>query len=334
SKIIPALVEAMTQTPSLLVTGEYQSEASQLTVTTRTKGAWGNDITLSASTTAGGLTVSATPMANGEMDPDIQPALDAVFAAGHNILICPFSTTPALAALKQHLEKTGNAMEQRGAIGCAGWTGSLGNGITLAAGVNSGRVSVPWYRGSVKLPAVLAAIYGAVMAGEEDPARPLNSLALSGLDVVAMSQRESRNEQENALHNGLTPVEVGPGNTVQIVRAVSTYTVNAQGVTDVSLLDITSIRTLDYTRKACRERISLRFPREKLSTRTIAKVESELYDVLIKLEEAEILENVEANKAKLRVQRNGKDANRLDCVVPADVVNGLHVFAGRIDMIL
>lgn len=82
-------------------------------------------------------------MANGEMDPDIQPALDAVFAAGHNILICPFSTTPALAALKQHLEKTGNAMEQRGAIGCAGWTGSLGNGITLAAGVNSGRVSVP-----------------------------------------------------------------------------------------------------------------------------------------------------------------------------------------------
>ncbi|MFV2162400.1 phage tail sheath C-terminal domain-containing protein, partial [Escherichia coli] len=71
-------------------------------------------------------------------------------------------------------------------------------------------------------------------------------------------------------------------------------------------------RTLDYTRKACRERISLRFPREKLSTRTIAKVESELYDVLIKLEEAEILENVEANKAKLRVQRNGKDANRLD----------------------
>ncbi|EHY2066434.1 phage tail sheath C-terminal domain-containing protein [Escherichia coli] len=334
SKIIPALVEAMAQTPSLLVTGEYKSETSQLTVTTRTKGAWGNDITLSASTTAGGLTVSATPMANGEMDPDIQPALDAVFAAGHNILICPFSTAPALAALKQHLEKTGNAMEQRGAIGCAGWTGSLGNGITLAAGVNSGRVSVPWYRGSVKLPAVLAAIYGAVMASEEDPARPLNSLALSGLDVVAMSQRESRNEQENALHNGLTPVEVGPGNTVQIVRAVSTYTVNAQGVTDVSLLDITSIRTLDYTRKACRERISLRFPREKLSTRTIAKVESELYDVLIKLEEAEILENVEANKAKLRVQRNGKDANRLDCVVPADVVNGLHVFAGRIDMIL
>ncbi|EBZ2216964.1 phage tail protein [Salmonella enterica subsp. enterica serovar Montevideo] len=334
ARIIPALVKTMEQTPSLLVSGEYKSETSQLILTARTKGAWGNGITLSASTTAAGLTLAPTPMVNGEMDPDIQPALDAVFSAGHHILICPFSTSAALSALKQHLDKTGGALEQRGAVGCAGWTGSLGNGITLASGVNSGRVSVPWYRGSVKPPAVLAAAYGAVMAGEEDPARPLNALPLNGLDVVAMSQRESRNEQENALHNGLTPIEVGPGNTVQIVRAVSTYTVNAQGVDDVSLLDITSIRTLDYTRRACRERISLRFPREKLSTRTIAKVRSELYDVLLKLEEAEILENVEANKAGLRVQKNGKDPNRLDCAVPADVVNGLHVFAGRIDMIL
>lgn len=334
STIIPALVKAMEQQPSLLVSAQYNDAAKQLALAARTKGEWGNGITLFSSTTASGLTLTPTPMTNGEMDPDIQPALDAVFAAGHNILICPFSTDAALSALKLHLDKTGSALEQRGAVGCAGWVGSLGAGTTLAGNVNNGRVSVPWYRGSVKLPAILAAIYGAVMAGEEDPARPLNALPLTGMDVVEMSQRESRNEQENALHNGLTPVEVGPGNTVQIVRAVSTYTLNAQGVEDVSLLDITSIRTLDYTRKACRERISLRFPREKLSTRTPPKVKSELYDVLLKLEDAEILENVSANKDKLLVRKNGKDPNRLDCVVPADVVNGLHVFAGRIDMIL
>ncbi|MEB0964963.1 phage tail sheath C-terminal domain-containing protein [Citrobacter braakii] len=334
STIIPALVKAMEQQPSLLVSAQYNDAAKQLALAARTKGEWGNGITLLSSTTASGLTLTPTPMTNGETDPDIQPALDAVFAAGHNILICPFSTEAALSALKQHLDKTGGALEQRGAVGCAGWVGSLGAGTTLAGKVNNGRVSIPWYRGSVKLPAILAATYGAVMAGEEDPARPLNALPLTGMDVVEMSQRESRNEQENALHNGLTPIEVGPGNTVQIVRAVSTYTVNAQGVEDVSLLDITSIRTLDYTRKACRERISLRFPREKLSTRTPPKVKSELYDVLLKLEDAEILENVAENKAKLLVQKNGKDPNRLDCVVPADVVNGLHVFAGRIDMIL
>lgn len=332
--IIQALVAAMQQVPELLVTGAYDTENSQLTVACRSYGEWGNGITLKASTTTTGLTLTVVPMAGGEMDPDIQPALDAVFAAGHNILINPFSTDDALAALSEHLTSTGSAMEQRGAVGCSGWTGSLGTGTTLASNVNDGRISIPWYRGSSMLPAILAATYGAVMASEEDPARPLNTLPLNGMDVVDMTQREGRTEQENALHNGLTPIEVGPGNTVQIVRAVSTYTVNAQGVEDPALLDITSIRTLDYTRKACRDRISQRFPREKLSTRTPPKVQSELYDVLTKLEDAEILENVAANKDKLIVQKNGSDPNRLDSVIPADVVNGLHVFAGRIDMIL
>ncbi|EOZ4638853.1 phage tail sheath subtilisin-like domain-containing protein [Enterobacter cloacae] len=332
--LIPALVAAMSKKTGLLVNGAYDTENELLTFAALSKGEWGNGITLSATTTATGLTLTVTPMAGGEMDPDIQPALDAVFAAGHNIIICPFSSDAALAALSEHLTSTGHAMEQRGAVGCAGWTGSLGTGVTLATNVNDGRISIPWYRGSVRLPAILAAAYGAVMAGVEDPARPLNTLPLNGMDVVAMNQREGRNEQENALHNGLTPIEVGPGNTVQIVRAVSTYTVNPQGVEDVSLLDITSIRTLDYTRKACRERISLRFPNEKNTARIRDKVKSELYDVLLRLEAAEILENVPANRDRLIVQQSGTDVNRVDAVIPADVVNGLHVFAGRIDMIL
>ncbi|WP_286130870.1 phage tail sheath C-terminal domain-containing protein, partial [Pseudogulbenkiania ferrooxidans] len=103
---------------------------------------------------------------------------------------------------------------------------------------------------------------------------------------------------------------------------------------DVSLLDITTIRTLDYVRKACRERIALRFPREKLSERTPPKVRSELLDVLFKLEELEIVEAVEDNKDALIVERDLQDVNRLDAKIPVDVVNGLHVFAGRIDLLL
>lgn len=124
------------------------------------------------------------------------------------------------------------------------------------------------------------------------------------------------------------------GDKVQIVRAITTYTRNAEGVDDVALLDLTTIRTLDYVRKSCRERISLRFPRDKLSTRTPPKVESELLDVLLKLEELEIVENVMANRADLIAEKDSQDANRLNARIPADVVNGLHVFAGRIDLYL
>ncbi|MCW6586161.1 phage tail sheath subtilisin-like domain-containing protein [Yersinia ruckeri] len=332
TEIASNLIAAMASQTSLPVTAV--AAAGVITLTCRHKGALGNDIKLRAQSTATGVTTAITAMAGGEVDPDIAPALAAVFAAGNNILVCPYSTPEALTALRNHLDEVGGPLEQRGALGVAGWAKSLSTGTTLSGDINGGRVTLGWHNGSVKLPSQIAAAYAAVIASEEDPARPLNTLVMSSLDVTALADRPGRNEQENALHNGLTPFEVGPGNTVQIVRAISTYTENLAGTPDVSLLDITTIRTLDYVRKACRERIDLRFPRDKLSARTGPKVRSELLDVLLKLEELEIVEEVSANKSGLIVERDSQDDNRLNAAIPIDIVNGLHVFAGRIDLLL
>lgn len=305
-----------------------------VTLTCRHKGTLGNDIRLQSNCTAAGLTVAVVAMAGGSIDPDIAPALATVVGAGHTIIANPLSTADALTALRTHLDFVSGPLEQRGAVGTFGWPGSLASGTTLAASINGGRITGGWHRGSLCMPCEIAAAYAAVIASEEDPARPFNTLAVSGLDVTGIADRPSRTEQESALHNGLAPFEIGPGDTVQIVRAITTYTVDAQGVDDVSLLDLTTIRTMDYVRRACRERIALRFPREKLSDRTPPKVRSELLDVLYKLEELGIVENVEANKDALIVERDLQDANRLDAKIPVDVVNGLHVFAGRIDLLL
>ncbi len=317
--IAAALTELITQKDGLPVTAT--ANAGEVTLTCRHKGAVGNDIIVSSGVTAAGITAATTTLA-------------AAFSAGHNIVVCPFSTQEAMTALRNHLTNVSNAMEQRGAIGVGGWRKSLSTGIALAASLNDGRITLGWHSGSVKTPAQIAAAYAAVIASEEDPARPLNTLAMSTLDVTAVESQPGRTEQENALLNGLTPFEIGPGDKVQIVRAISTYTKNAQGVDDVALLDITTIRTLDYVRKACRERIALRFPRDKLSSRTPPKVRSELLDVLYKLEELEIVEEVDANKDGLIVERDLQDVNQLNGRIPADVVNGLHVFAGRIDLLL
>ena len=157
---------------------------------------------------------------------------------------------------------------------------------------------------------------------------------MTGILPNPLADRLSRTEQENELNNGVTPSEVGPGDKVQIVRAITTYTLDPQSIPDISLYDLTTIRTLDYVRKAVRERISLRFPREKLSVRTEKAVRSEIIDVLIKMEELEIVEEVQANLDGVIVERDLQDPNRLNARIPADVVNGLHVFAGRIDLLL
>ncbi|MEQ9868601.1 phage tail sheath C-terminal domain-containing protein [Pectobacterium odoriferum] len=330
--VAAALNTAIGQKTALPVTAAVA--AGVVTLTAKNKGAAGNDIALRIASTAAGLTAAATSMTDGDVDPDIAPALAAVFAAGHDIIVSPYATQTALTALRTHLDNVSGPLEQRGAIGVAGWPKSLSTGSTLAASINSGRITLGWHNGSVKTPAQIAAAYAAVIASEEDPARPLNTLAMNTLDVTALSARPGRNEQENALYNGLTPFEIGSGDAVQIVRAISTYTKNADGVDDVSLLDITTIRTLDYVRKACRERITLRFPRDKLSSRTPDRVRSELLDVLYKLEELEIIEEVDANKAALIVERDSQDVNRLNGRIPSDIVNGLHIFAGRIDLLL
>ncbi|MCX7204742.1 MAG: phage tail sheath subtilisin-like domain-containing protein [Proteobacteria bacterium] len=328
-----ALKTALDRAPDIPVTATVN--LGVVTLTAKNKGTLGNTIKLISSfAIATGLVAVIAPMAGGATDPDIQAALTPIYSAGHNILCSSLMDTASLQKLRTHLDAVGGPMEQRGAIGVYGNTGTLAQATTLALSINSGRTSSILVPSTPSLSWEVAAAYAAVIASEEDPARPLNTLALTAIAPSPFANRLSRTEQENALYNGVTPSEVGPGDKVQIVRAITTYTKDPQGIDDVSLLDLTTIRTLDYVRKACRERIALRFPREKLSSRTADKVWSELYDVLLKLEELEFVEQVVENKDKLIVQRDLQDANRLNARIPTDVVNGLHVFAGRIDLYL
>lgn len=327
-----ALAAQIAKQPDLPVTAT--AALGVVTLTAKNKGSLGNGIALSASVTATGVAAAVVAMSAGATDPDIAPALAAVFAAGHNIIISPYTDQTSLTALRTHLNNVSDPLEQRGVTGVCAWVGTLATSTTLSALINGGRISMALLPGTVSLAYEMSAGYGAVVASEEDPARPLNLLPIIGIAAPPVASRLSRVEQENALYNGVTPLEVGPGERVQIVRAITTYTKDAQGIDDISLLDLTTIRTLDYVRKAVRERISLRFPREKLSERTAAKVRSEILDVLYKLEELEIVEMVDANKDGVIVERDLQDPNRLDAKIPVDVVNGLHVFAGRIDLLL
>lgn len=270
----------------------------------------------------------------GEAEPDIKAALDSTAMGGFTILVPAWYSSVALTALRDHIKTYTNSMEQQGIIGVAALTSTLSAATTLATSLNSGAISLAVLPGTASTARQVAAAYAAMIASEEDPARPLNTLVLSGIKVPPVTQRLGRTEQETALANGVTPLEVAAGDVIQIVRAVTTYTKSAAGATDVSLLDLTTIRTLYYVRTAIRDRIRLRFPRSKLSSKTPAAVRGEILDVLKKLEELEIVEEVDANADGLVVERSLQDVNRLNATIPVDVVNGLHVFAGRIDLLL
>lgn len=330
--VAAAIAAAITASADLPVTAA--AALGVVTLTARNKGLSANNLKVTAIAAATGVGAVATAFSGGLNNPDLAVPLAAAQQGGHEIICVPYQVSADLQVLRTHLNLVSGPMEQRRAIGVYALTSSLATGTTLAATLNAERMTGALLPGSMTPAEEVAAAYASVIAFEEDPARPLNTLVLTGISVPPIASRLGRTEQESCLSNGVTPLEVGPGDQVQIVRAVTTYTVNPQAVSDISWLDLTTIRTMDYIAKACRERIAQRFPRDKLSAKTPARVRSELLDVLVKAEELEIVEEVEANKDGLIVERDSQDPNRLNAKIPVDVVNGLHVFAGRMDLLL
>lgn len=330
--IAAALKVQFDNQPDLPVTATVA--AGVVTLTAKNKGTLGNGLKVSSGSTAAGVTVANTAPSAGATDPTLATALATIFAAGHNIIISAWNDNTNLTALRTHLDTVSNGIEKRGAFGVYAHTGTLAAATTLATGINSGRITGVLVPNAYENSYEVAAAYGAVCAYEEDPARPLNTLPLVGISAPPLANYLSRTEQENALYNGVTPTEVGPDGQVQIVRAITTYIKDAQSVPDISLLDLTTIRTLDYARKAWVDRISLRFPRSKKSARVKIQIREEIIDVARLLEDLEILENIDANLDGFLVEDDLQDPNRVDCRIPADVVNGLHVVGMRIDLLL
>ncbi|MDA8428484.1 MAG: hypothetical protein M0T70_04440 [Geobacteraceae bacterium] len=85
-----------------------------------------------------------------------------------------------------------------------------------------------------------------------------------------------------------------------------------------------------------RTRIALRFPRSKISikAKTPERVRSQILDVLHQLESLEVLDNVDAYKAQLIVEKDSQNVGQLNARIPANVVPGLHIFAAVIDLYL
>jgi phage tail sheath gpL-like len=316
--------------------------AAVVTVTARNDGLLGNSIPIAyrindVATT----TVTVVQPVNGATDPSIANALTAIYPADYNKVFCALNDATNLALLKAHLTSISGPTEDRPATGYFGYTGVQATVETLCGTtLNEERMTCGYIKYTKtterghSLDYEVGSAYAAVVASEEDPARPHYGMVLPGIAPCALENQLSRSQQESNLENGVTPLEVVTGEQVAIVRAITTYITNSAGVADVALLDLTTILTLDYVKLAIETRQALRFPRSKLSEKTPEKVRTQVIDVMKQLESLEIVERVDANLDGIIVERDSVDANRVNCKIPTDVVNGLACLCNRIDLIL
>lgn len=342
--VASSLYAALNDSVSLMPTTITYDSTNTITLVARNYGTLGNNIPVSykISDQCTDTTATVTQPTGGATDPSIETALTNIYPADYNLICCTLNNSTALGLLKTHLNNTDDPQEGRPGMGVFGYTDNTQATLETLCGttLNSGRLTcgyIPYAKTTERghsLDYEVGAAYCGVIAKETDPAMPLNRVVLTGIAPNDISERFSRSEKQSALENGITPLIVIPGEQVAVCRAITTYTTNAAGFTDTAQLDINPIRILDYTRKSIETRFSTVFARTKITERTMAAIKTQIISVLLELQALEILENVDANIDKIIVERDLVDKTRVNCSIPADVVNALHIIADKIVMYL
>ncbi|MFH2126901.1 MAG: phage tail sheath C-terminal domain-containing protein, partial [Pseudomonadota bacterium] len=155
----------------------------------------------------------------------------------------------------------------------------------------------------------------------------------------------SQSERNVLLHGGVSTFIVDDGGDCMVERLITTYQTNALGVDDPSYLDVNTIMTLIYIRTQVRSRISNAYPRHKLADddarvgagQAVVRPKDlrvEIIALFKEMETAGIVENLEQFKDDLIVERDSSDKNRVNALMPPDLVGQFRVFAGQVQFIL
>ena len=338
---VSAAVNAATDLPVTATVAD-----STVTLTCRWKGETGNTLDIRFNYYFGeafpsGVGAAITAMTGGSGNPEVSTAITAIGDEQYNTLIMPYTDASNLADLEEELSRRWGAMVQKEGHAFAAASGTHSEISTLGNARNSPHLTIMGCGGCPTPPHVAAAVLGAVDAAESDPARPRQTLVLTGVLAPAEEDRYTQSERNLHLYDGISTFMVDQGGNVLIERLITTYQTNAYGVEDISYLDVTTMRTLAYLRYSVRVRIAQKYPRHKLAddgTRygagqaivTPKTIRAELICLFGDWEEAGLAEGMEQFKADLIVERNTSDPNRLDAIIPPDVVNQFRVFAAAV----
>lgn len=348
SVIASSIVAAIAANADLPVTAS--AAAGVVTVTCRHKGTLGNDIDLRVNyrpleeRLPGGVSVVISAMADGAGNTSIAVGLAAIGATQYNTVISAFTDETNIGLLEAELDTRWGPLYQNDGHGHVAVRGTVGSLNTWASVRNNAHVTA-WTTeaGGSPVPVWRLAMLAGVVAAFSlaiDPARPLQTLALPTMMPATAEKRFTRAERNNLLSYGLATTVVDAGGNVLIERAVTTYTQNASQLPDPSYRDIETMATLSYLRFSLRARIAQKFPRCKLANDGIQSsdptivtpgiVRDEVIALFLDWEEAGLVENFEQFKADLVVQRDGTDVNRVNVILPPDLINQFRVFAGQV----
>lgn len=318
------------------------------TLLARHAGVAGNSIDVrvnyySDDVTPTGLTVAIAAGVAGTTDALTSAAIAELGDEPFDIIVMPYTSAANLTALETELASRWGPARMLDGVALTAARGTQGALATLGDGRNSQYVSCLGYNAAPQSPWEWAAAFAAVVSqyGYIDPARPFQTLALGGMLPPAETDRFTRAERELLLRDGISTFIVDAGGVVSLERVITLYQEDSAGNADTAFLDLNTLLTLSYLRWSVRLRFAQKFPRHKLAndgvpvgegvavvTPKVAK--AELVALARDWEAAGLVENIDDFILNLVVERDASDPNRLNALIPPDLVNQFIVFAASI----
>jgi phage tail sheath gpL-like len=347
------LVAAIAADLDLPVTAAVDgANTAKVNLTCVHKGTFGNSLDLRTTYYAGdafpvGMTCTITPMSGGTADPDLTDTIIAMADVWYNSIAFPYSSGASIAEMQAELVRREGALVQIPGHAYGAVSGSLGTVSAFGITPNSKYFNFFDAGLSPTHPSIWAAVTAGIIEyyGNIDQAQPLQTLALPGILSPDVSDRRDWQERNLLLQDGIATTKVDAGGNVLIERAITAYITNPEGYPDTSYLDVETLLTLYYLRFSVQQRIAEKFPRFKLAADgtlfgagepvvTPSIIKTELLALFTEWEEAALAQNLTAFKAALNVQLDQTDPDRVDALIPPQLVTGFRVFAAQIQFAL
>lgn len=328
--IATAIAAAITADTTLPVTAVVNGgTTNQVDITARHKGESGNDIDLRMNyygeTLPAGVDITFGAMAGGATNPDVSTAIAAMGDEWYNWMVMPFTDAANMVLLETELESRWGPMKQIGSRAFTAFNGTHAETGTFGNTRNSPHVTCMGTNKSPTPPYIFAAINAIVGVTKLsiDPARPLQTLKLTGVMAPKIEDRFTNAERNLLLFDGIATYTAGKDGSCYIERQVTMYQTNANGIGDDSYLDINTPETLERIRYDQRSRFLQKYPRHKLAEDDarfgagqammqpkIAK--AELLALYADFEDKGWCQDYEGYKASLVVEINADNPSRLD----------------------
>lgn len=325
--------------------------SSTVTLTFRHKGEVGNKydvrVGFNGEALPAGVAMTITALGSavaGTTNPTLTNLIAAMGDLWFQIWSHPYTDATSLTAIEAELLDRFGPIRSMDGVAFTSAAGSLSTLTTLGNSRNSAQSSILTQTGASPLTPPMehaSEVAGVVaIAGEAAPARPFQTLALRNAIATGVTDQWSQTERNLFLHDGIATTKTAAGGVVQLERMITTYKTSPAGSPDTSYLDVTTMLTLLRLRFEFRTYIQNKYPRHMLAgddvklgnglavlTPLMAKAEAIHW--FTDMQGLGLVQNVDAFAANLEVEIDGTDPNRLNFLLPPNLMAQLIVVAAQ-----